>query len=90
MPRHIKIPYECICCGYETFRKQDMIKHFYKLIKPCPKLKNNIDLTDEIKEFIITNRVFSIAPKDKFKPNTLISDFANLKIENAILKKKKR
>lgn len=43
-----KPPYQCICYGYETDRKADIQKHLYKLIKPCPKIFNNIDLTDEI------------------------------------------
>ena len=58
MPRKAKLPYTCPSCGYETVQKNDMKKHFYKVLKPCPKQLNNIDLTDDIKEFILANRIY--------------------------------
>ena len=59
MAPHKKQPYECICCGYATTRKSCMVDHFYKAKKPCPKCINDIDLTDEIKEYILSNRVYT-------------------------------
>lgn len=35
-----------------------MLSHFYKTKKSCPAIKNTIDLTDEIKEYIIDNRIY--------------------------------
>lgn len=58
MPRKPKLPYTCPACGYETIQKNDMNKHFYKVLKPCPKQLNNIDLTDDIKEFVLANRIY--------------------------------
>ena len=89
MAPHKKRPYECICCGYATTRKSCMVDHFYKVKKPCPKCINNIELTDEIKEYILANRIFTISPKDKVNQTTLFTAFADLKIENSMLKNKK-
>lgn len=59
-------PYECVCCGYETSQKNDMRKHLYKK-KPCPKSVNDVELTDEIREHILENRVYQIQ-----KPPTIV------------------
>jgi hypothetical protein len=40
--------------------KGDMRKHLYNKKKPCPKSYNDITLTDEIKEYILTNRVYHV------------------------------
>jgi hypothetical protein len=58
-----KIPYTCIKCGFETDRKSTMYNHLMKKIKSCPASMNKIDLTDEIKEYILENRVYHI-PKE--------------------------
>jgi hypothetical protein len=55
---NIKKPYTCICCGYKTSHKPSMYNHFYKKTKHCPKLINDIELTDEIKEYILHNRIY--------------------------------
>lgn len=82
-----KPPYICYCCGYETPRKADMRIHLYKK-KPCPKILNNIELTDEIKEFILANRIYK--PDDKSTIILLNKEIQKLKIENILLKDKKR
>lgn len=55
-------PYACIRCGYSTEHKSKMKLHFSRK-KPCPATKNVIDVTDEIKEHILANRVYRI-PKE--------------------------
>jgi len=40
-----------------------MYRHLYELLKPCPQSENNIELTDEIKECILKNRVYHIPKK---------------------------
>jgi coenzyme F420-reducing hydrogenase alpha subunit len=60
MAPQAKHPYECIVCGYSTPRKKDMRNHLYNLKKPCPRLANDIELTDEIKEYILANRIYRI------------------------------
>jgi len=62
MPRN-KDNYECPCCGYDTPKKHNMMNHLYHLKKPCPKSKNNIELTEEIKEHILKNRVYKLEPE---------------------------
>lgn len=79
MPRHKKPPYQCMCCGYTTDRKSCMQDHFYKLKKPCPKILNNIELTEEIKENILQNRIYYIEKKP-----TTINQTINNSINNSI------
>lgn len=50
-------PYTCIRCGYQTRKRPDMIKHFSMRKKICPGSVNDIELTDELKEKILLNRV---------------------------------
>lgn len=56
----MKQPYTCICCGYETIYKTAMNTHFYNKKKYCPRIINNIELTDEIKQYILNNRIYKI------------------------------
>jgi hypothetical protein len=56
----MRVPYTCPCCNYSTIKKFNIIKHFYNLKKPCPKSYNDIELTDEIKEYVIINRVYHL------------------------------
>jgi hypothetical protein len=58
-----KEPYMCISCGYNTPKKSHMVFHLYKLKKQCPGTVNNIELTDEIKDEIIKNRVYHMPTK---------------------------
>ena len=51
-----KQPYQCPRCEYMCKIRQDIKKHFSrKTICPC---KNDIVLTDEIKDFVYINRVY--------------------------------
>ena len=65
--RPCKPPYECPKCDYTTTKKQDMRKHFYGLKKPCPALRNDIELTDEIKQYVLTNRVYKVKKESELK-----------------------
>lgn len=61
-------PYTCPRCNYNTPNKTYMFKHFYTLKKICPGHKNNIELTEDIKQFILTNRIYTIPkPVDPIK-----------------------
>ncbi len=59
------IPYTCIRCGYTTDRKSSMKEHLFKKIKSCPAIKNDIDLTDNIKNYILINRFYKISKEEK-------------------------
>jgi Zn ribbon nucleic-acid-binding protein len=73
------IPYTCCRCGYHTKNKKDMRKHLYKK-KICPALENDIELTDEIKEYILLNRIYKI-PKP-INPTTITNN--NIKYNNTM------
>lgn len=60
MPRQSKTPYTCPCCGYNTSKKSHMHRHLNQLLKPCPKSENDIELTEEIKQKILRDRVYHI------------------------------
>ena len=48
-----------------------MYNHLYRVKKPCPSCKETIvELTDAIKDFIMTNRVYHI-PKPKKEPQII-------------------
>ena len=68
-----KLPYTCICCGYEAIQKNDMRKHLYKK-KPCPQTKNIIELTDQIKDHIMKNKVYHLPEKT---PQQIINNTIN-------------
>lgn len=58
-----------------------MYNHLYQKRKPCPALHLDIDLTDEVKQYIMNNRVFKAEQKDP--------QIKKLQVEIAILKDKK-
>lgn len=58
--------YECARCKYKTDHKYDMVKHFQR-IKMCPATKKDIELTNEIKQYILDNRVYTYKQGDTDK-----------------------
>lgn len=68
MPK--KTPYLCPRCNYSTSLKADMRKHLYHLQKPCPATDNVIELTEEIKQHILNNRVYHV-PKPTNNAQTI-------------------
>jgi len=83
MPRPSQPPYECPACGNSINNRAYMRNHFYKLKNPCPKIANDIDLTDEVKQYVLANRKWHFKkPVDEFKTininnqnNTIINNF---------------
>ena len=72
--------YTCIRCGYTSLKKGN-IRHHFERKKICPALINVIELTDEIKEHILENRIY-IIPKEKKEPTTTIVN--NIQNNNTI------
>jgi hypothetical protein len=68
-----KTLYSCIRCNYSTERKSNMFYHLYKMKKPCPGTKNVIELTDEIKQHILDNRIYKIPEEPKAPTNLFIN-----------------
>ena len=56
-------PYTCVLCGYMTHHKPEMRRHFNRK-RPCPKTVNNIEMTEEIQQQILDNRVYHILKED--------------------------
>ena len=67
----MKPPYTCFCCGYTTINRANMSQHLYKRKKPCPKILNNIEFTDEIKQHILNNRIY-IPPAAPPAPKSVV------------------
>jgi hypothetical protein len=63
MPK--KKNYKCPRCGYETHQKAFMRKHLYGLKKTCPGIEDTLELTEEIKQHILDNRVYHYPPKNE-------------------------
>jgi hypothetical protein len=60
MPKKPNVPYTCPRCGYETLHKAGMEYHLLNKKRPCPILCNEIELTKEVNEYILANRVYKI------------------------------
>ena len=59
----VKENYTCIRCSYNTKLKPNMYRHFY-FNKKCPATNKDIDLTDDVKQYILNNRIYK-----NYKPN---------------------
>ena len=82
--------YLCIRCGFNTKIKNDIRRHFYNLKKICPATKNNVELSNEIKEYILNNRIY-IIPKQELQiqrsPNKICNDLLIIKNDISKLNK---
>ena len=79
-------PYECIRCNYESTFKANMRRHLYTLKEICPGVKNDIELTPEIKEKILANRVYKIPNVKEPKAPTIIQNIQNNNTINNYIK----
>jgi hypothetical protein len=70
-------PYTCPRCGYTTSNCGDMKRHLYHKKKVCPGQHDDIELTDEIKEIVMKNRVYVIKRCEK-KTSTIINNYNNV------------
>ncbi len=76
------LPYTCVRCGYTTKHRTKMSNHLYERKKQCPGSVNDILLTDEIKEKILENRIYSIQKPNKYNKQSKIIDNNDLLINN--------
>lgn len=53
-----KHPYTCPRCEFSTSKKSNIQAHLYDLKKPCPATILDIQLTDDIKKYVLDNRVY--------------------------------
>lgn len=63
--RNQRDDYQCCRCGYKTSDRSCMRRHLLCAKKPCPATKSPIELTNEIKEWILDNRVYHIPSPEK-------------------------
>ena len=57
----MKEKYTCHRCCYETSRKSNMRVHLFINKTKCHGVKQDIELTDDIKKYILDNKVY-VAP----------------------------
>ena len=84
MPRKPRVPYVCPCCGYSTSQKSHMVNHLNNLIKPCPRTLSNTELTDEVKEYVLTYRVYIPAKEYQAPTHKPQKPFNKKKISHAL------
>ena len=78
----MKENYVCIRCGYKTLKKGN-IRHHFDRKNNCPGLVNDIELTPEIKEKILANRIYKL-PKEKKEASIINNIQYNNTINNYI------
>ena len=66
----VRPAYECPRCSYSTRHKTNMKNHFYKLKSSCPAVTSDMELTDEIKEHVLNNRVYRPQTPVQHEPST--------------------
>jgi len=77
----------CPRCDYKTPRKYRIINHFQNLKNPCPD-RNRLLLTDEIRDYVIQNRIYKVPDKfskkesDKTKQESAVPLTLNQTIHN--------
>jgi hypothetical protein len=75
MPKKRMTPYQCPRCGYETSEKDRVRRHLYGNKKACPATLNLIDLTDEIRAFVLENRQYSLPKKEIGQIQNIVNNF---------------
>jgi len=71
MARHKREPYMCPRCGYSVSIKSSMYKHLYCLKNECPGSTREIELTEEIKQSILKNRLYHVQDPVKLQNQTV-------------------
>lgn len=67
--------YQCPRCGHETNRKHDMMKHFENRKTPCPACFNVIELSQEIKDFVLQNRIYKVVQNTNHVVNNIVHQY---------------
>lgn len=87
--------YQCPRCGYNVDKKYCMRRHLYRTKNICPAITENINLTDEIKEYVLANRIYKPLqdiPKHNFinatinNYNTINNFIANMDVIEKLMK----
>jgi hypothetical protein len=86
-----KCPYTCPRCGYTTRRKDDIRHHLYRNKRMCPGQLDDLELTDEVKECVLSNRVYKVEKVPSVvqtihNNNTIINYIAGLDVVEKLMK----
>ena len=65
--------YTCPRCGYKTLQRNDMRRHLYEKKKVCPSQVQELELTNDIKDNILDNRVYMAPKQDKINSNMIVN-----------------
>lgn len=57
MIKAVELLYTCPSCAYQIKNKTDMRRHLYRSKRPCQNV-NGVELTDEIREHVLKNKIF--------------------------------
>jgi hypothetical protein len=76
MPYKKQPQYECARCVFCSDDRTNMRRHLYKK-KLCPATRNDIDLTEEIKQYILTNRIYRSVKTKPLKEKNVINQYIN-------------
>jgi hypothetical protein len=69
--------YTCPRCSYETHRKDTMEKHLNRR-RLCPGGQSNIEITEEIKQIILKERIYHIPKASKHVSNVVNYNYNNV------------
>lgn len=72
-----KDDYKCPRCGYATHHRGHMRNHLYKKLKSCRATDNVIELTDEIKQHILDNKIYKV-PKTQTPQQVIYQQINNI------------
>lgn len=56
-----KTNYECCRCGYSAYQKSAMRLHLYSRKTVCPAIKEDIELTEYVKNYILQNKAYRVS-----------------------------
>ena len=79
--------YQCPRCNYQTEHKTNMRNHLYKNKKPCPATHKDLEITEDIKEKILNNRIYRSANKKNQQSviNNIVYNMNNIEKINTLL-----
>lgn len=83
MPRSKLPPYTCPRCGFSTDKKDRISYHLFKMKRQCPALVAVLDLTDDIKKFVMDNRIYREQVPQVIK--TFVTNYNQINNFNAVI-----
>lgn len=57
--------YTCPRCGYASNKSSNFRNHLYKRQRQCPIIVNDVELTNDIKEYLMANRIYKVKERTK-------------------------